>query len=160
VFTDGESRQIRMRTYERRLTDFDALVDMYAVFGPDDRAQGLPPMSRGAIGDWLAQLDGTHVVAFHGATPVGHAVLAPPESETVELAVFVRPSYQNASVGTNLLEELLARGAAVGVREVYLHVERSNRAAIALYRSYGFTVEAERAVELRMRRSTGDADAR
>lgn len=63
---------------------------------------------------------------------------------------------QGARIGTNVLAEFLARGTDAGISEVYLHLERSNDAAIRLYENYRFDVETERAVEFEMRRPLGE----
>ncbi|QHS17801.1 GNAT family N-acetyltransferase [haloarchaeon 3A1-DGR] len=152
-FTDRRDRLIRLRTVEGAPPDVDALVGMYADFGPDDRAQGIPPIGTDRIRDWLTGLEGIHVIAEHRREPVGHAVLVPVDADALELAIFVHPDYQGATIGTRTLGELLERGAEADATEIHLHVERSNRAAIALYRKYGFTAEETRSMELRMRRS-------
>ncbi|WP_157744182.1 GNAT family N-acetyltransferase [Halopenitus persicus] len=143
---------IRLRTVEGDPPDVDALVGMYADFEADDRAQGIPPIGTDLIRGWLTGLEGIHVVADHRGEPVGHAVLVPVDGETLELAIFVHPDYQGATIGTRTLGELLDCGAAADATAVELHVERSNDAAIALYRKYGFTAEETRSMELRMRR--------
>jgi GNAT superfamily N-acetyltransferase len=156
VVTDRHGRRVRMRAADPRPPDAEALAEMYATFGADDRAQGLPPRDDAGIREWLARLDGVHVVAAHGSAAVGHAVLAPYESADAELAIFVRPSHQGAGIGTHLLGELLDRGADAGVADVWLHVERSNEAAIALYRKYGFAVADESPMGLEMRLRLAD----
>jgi GNAT superfamily N-acetyltransferase len=151
-FSDRRDRLIRLRTVEGPPPDVDALVDMYADFGPEDRAQGIPPIGTDRIRDWLTGLEGIHVVAEHRGEPVGHAVLVPVDGETLELAIFVHPDYQGATIGTRTLGELLDRGAETDATAVQLHVERSNNAAVALYRKYGFTAAETQSMELRMRR--------
>ncbi|WP_280535800.1 GNAT family N-acetyltransferase [Halopenitus sp. POP-27] len=173
-FTDRRDRLIRLRTIEGTPPDVDALVGMYADFGATDRAQGIPPIGTDRIREWLTGLTGIHVVAEHGGDPVGHAVLVPIDGGTgededgetndadadagtgadaVELAIFVHPDYQGARIGTETLGVLLDHGADSDADEVQLHVERSNDAAVALYRKYGFTAVDTRAIEFRMRRS-------
>ncbi|MFB6087860.1 MAG: N-acetyltransferase family protein [Haloarculaceae archaeon] len=143
--TDGEGRTIEIRTVDAGA--YEDLVEMYRDFDPADRAQGIPPVSEDAIRDWLEALldQGSYnVVALHEGSPVGHAILVPDDTGAYELAVFVLHDYQNAGIGTHLLEALLGRGQEAGVERVWLTVERWNEPAIALYKKLGFeTCDAE-----------------
>ncbi|KAA8965285.1 ribosomal protein S18-alanine N-acetyltransferase [Mycobacterium sp.] len=81
-----------------------------------------------------------YVAARDGGTVVGYAGIArlgrtPPFEYEVH-TVGVDPAYQGRGIGRRLLGELLGfAGDAV----VYLEVRTDNAAAIALYRSAGFT---------------------
>ena len=95
---------------------------------------------------WIEDLleDGLNTVAYHGDDVIGHAVLIP-YNETAELAIFVRPAYQSAGIGTRLIRGLLGHGQAHGMDHVWLTVSRTNRIAMNLYRSAGFeTTESNR----------------
>lgn len=155
---DDEERSLTIRAYPHLPEgERDALVGMYDDFDPADRAQGIPPAGVPQIASWLAGLrDGYHVVASHDGDPVGHAALVPDHDGAYELAIFVHQDYQGAHVGTALLRSLLARADEAGVA-VRLHVERSNRPAVALYENLGFETVRTRPCEYTMRRQPEDA---
>ncbi|MFC7157163.1 GNAT family N-acetyltransferase [Halomarina halobia] len=143
-FTDGDAREVLVAPYEGGPGDdeFEALRSMYDGWPRDTQSQGLPPIARTRTEQWLRDvLDGVNTVAWHGETAVGHAMLVPdPDAggEEYELAVFVRPRYQGAGVGTRLVEGLLAQGYRAGVRVVWLTVGSWNDPALRLYRRLGF----------------------
>ena len=70
------------------------------------------------------------------------------ESEIANLAV--DPLARRRGVGGLLLDRILAAGAALGVRSVYLEVRESNAAGIALYASRGFEIAGRRVRYYRM----------
>jgi RimJ/RimL family protein N-acetyltransferase len=151
-FVDGEERSIQIRSYAETSTEFEAIVNMYDQFDPADRAQGIPPSQEDRIRDWLANiLDGNclNVVAWHNDTVAGHATLVPDE-EAFELAIFVLQAFQQAGIGTQLVNALLGYGAAQDVSKVWLTVERWNHAAVALYEKVGFEMCETESFEIEM----------
>jgi GNAT superfamily N-acetyltransferase len=150
TFEDRESREIRVMRYDG---DVDTLVEMYSEFDPADRAQGIPPTNETQIRNWLEQLFGTggvNVVAWHGDQPIGHAMLIPDDEDASELAIFVLGEYQDAGIGTGLIEALLGAGREEGIEHVWLTVERWNKPATALYRKVGFVPTDDGSFELEM----------
>ena len=112
-----------------------------------------PPVAESAIREWLDNLlamESLNVVATNEGEPVGHAILVPDDQGEYELAVFVLHEYQNAGIGTELLETLLGYGQERGVEKVWLSVERWNEPAIALYRKLGFETSDAESFELEM----------
>ncbi|QCS43231.1 GNAT family N-acetyltransferase [Natrinema versiforme] len=148
--TDREGRTVTVSTYAG---DADPLVEMYAHFDDESRSQGLPPRGEARQRQWLDGLleDGLNVVVWHRDDAVGHAVLIPYD-DTAELAIFVRPAYQLAGIGTALIRCLLGHGQANGVDHVWLTVARTNRIAMNLYRSAGFETTARERGEHEMDR--------
>lgn len=150
-FEDGEGRTIELAA-PTEVDDavLENLVEMYDAFDPVDRAQGIPPTGEQRIRNWLESIVdiGTNVIARHDGDAVGHATLVPdsddPEAvENVgdiewELAIFVLQDYQQAGIGTQLLEHLLGHANDIGIERVWLTVERWNGPAIALYERVGF----------------------
>lgn len=150
-FRDDEGRHVAVHTVGA--SDFDALAAMYDDFGPESRAQRIPPADDRRRNDWLETLlsDGWDVAAYHEGAPVGHATLVPIDDAAAELAIFVAPGYQLAGIGSRLLRALLGHGRAHGVERVWLTVARTNRVALNLYRSVGFEAVgggAEREMEI------------
>ncbi|MFP8955767.1 GNAT family N-acetyltransferase [Natrialbaceae archaeon A-CW3] len=150
TFTDRAGRTITVSAYAG---DPQPLVDMYTHFDDDSRSQGLPPRGESRIRQWISGLleDGLHTVARHGDDVIGHAVLIPYD-EKAELAIFVRPAYQSAGIGTQLIRGLLDQGRANGVDHVWLTVSRTNRIAMNLYRSAGFETTANNRGDYEMER--------
>jgi GNAT superfamily N-acetyltransferase len=150
-FVDAEGREVEVRRYED--DDRDALVEMYLAFDPADRAQGIPPGSRGRIEAWLDDVlagDCLNLLAVHDGDPVAHATLVPADDDSYELAIFVLQPHQGAGVGGRLLRTLLGHAREAGVERVWLTVERWNRAAVGLYESVGFETSDAESFELEM----------
>lgn len=149
-FTDGAGRGIEIRRYAG---DVEPVVAMYRSFDPEDRAQGIPPTGEAAIREWLDSVladDCINVVAAHDGAVVGHAMLVPDRHGASELAIFVLAEYQDAGIGTALVEALLGAGRREGVDRIWLTVERWNAPAIALYRKVGFEPSDPGGFELEM----------
>ena len=156
--TDAEGRDI---VVDRAGTEaFETLVAMYVDFDPGDRAQGIPPIGEEEIREWLDAVlaaDSFNVVASHGDRAVGHATLVP-DTDDHELAIFVLQAYQEAGIGTRLIQGLLGHGRANGVETVWLTVERWNHAAVSLYEKIGFEASRAESFELEMRLRLAPAD--
>lgn len=147
--TDGANRTVRLRVAD---DDRAALAAMYDDFGVGDRAQGIPPADPDRRSRWLDRFGaGVGVLAEHADRAVGHGVLLA-GGPGHELALFVHPDYREAGVGTELLRTLLGRGRSAGVERVWLSVQRSNRQAVRLYRTAGFSPTEPAAGEIEMRR--------
>ena len=155
---DKEGRDVEARRYDG---GFGELVEMYLAFDPADRAQGIPPTDEEATREWLESLLGTdciNVLARHEGRVVGHAVLVPDRHGEHELAIFVLREYQEAGIGTALVETLLGAGRREGVEHIWLTVERWNAPAVALYRKVGFEASGPGGFELEMAATLGDPD--
>lgn len=152
TFVDDADRTIEIRQYTG---DDAALIEMYEAFDPADRAQGIPPTESSRVKIWLDSIleTGIDVVAWHGEDAIGHATLvADPETDAHELAIFVLSEYQGSGVGTKLVEALLGAGKAAGVGHVWLSVERWNTPAVAIYRKVGFERTGDESLEIKMER--------
>lgn len=150
-FDDAEGREIEIRAYDDEV-ERDALVEMYTEFDPSDRAQGIPPVGEESIRSWLDTIladDCLNVIAWDDEEAAGHATLVPGNGD-YELAIFVLQTYQEAGIGTNLIEALLGYGQVEGIDKVWLTVERWNRAAVALYKNIGFETSDAESFELEM----------
>jgi GNAT superfamily N-acetyltransferase len=144
TFEDRENREIRVHDHgehDEVTEPFESLVEMYLAFDSEDRAQGIPPVEETQIRTWLSTVldeECINVVAWDDGSAVGHATLVPDGTGASELAIFVLSAYQNAGIGTRLIESLLGAGRAAGVEHVWLTVERWNSPAVALYKKVGF----------------------
>lgn len=152
-FEDREGRTVEIRPYQGDEAEAEALVEMYLDFDPSDRAQGIPPGRENRIRSWLENIladDCLNVIAWDGEDAAGHATLVPAEDDAYELAIFVLQKYQQAGIGTRLIEALLGYGRANDVGKVWLTVERWNRAAVSLYKKIGFETSDAESFELEM----------
>jgi GNAT superfamily N-acetyltransferase len=140
--SDGESREITIAPYgeqEGQSDELEALYEMYDEWPRNKKSQGIPPITREQTREWLQDvLEGVNTVAWHDGVAVGHAMLIPDDTDECELAVFVRPRYQNAGIGTRLVEGVLAQGYRADIRNVWLTVGSWNEPALRLYQRLGF----------------------
>ena len=150
TFVDDEGREIQIK---RSNGDREALVEMYDDFAPRHRAQGLPPVGRDRIEEWLDTIEeGLQVVAWHEDRIVGHAALLA-GADDHELMIFVHQDYRLAGIGSRLIRALLGYGRESGVESVWLCVRPSNSVAVSLYRSVGFESITSSKSDLEMRRN-------
>jgi ribosomal protein S18 acetylase RimI-like enzyme len=86
----------------------------------------------------------TFRIILRDGVPIGRLYVArwPDEIRIMDIALL--PEHRNAGIGTSLLRELLAGGAATEKR-VSIHVERFNP-ALRLYERLGFRPVADRGV--------------
>lgn len=121
-------------------TDRPALDAMFDDFDPKHDAQGLPPGEPGLRARWLDRVlgQGCHLVVDVGGRVMGHGMLIPFGEGRAELANFLHQSLRNRGIGTALNRALLDVGRGRGVRNVWLSVKPSNRAAIRSYEKAGF----------------------
>ncbi|MFC7058568.1 GNAT family N-acetyltransferase [Halovenus salina] len=151
AFTDDAGREIAVRAYHKE--DRAQLVEMYDDFAPEQRAQGVPPLSEPAIREWLDTiLDGPDVVACHGDRVVGHVSFVPDDTGRHELAIFVHQEYQGAGIGTRLLSAGMGHAQAEGTEYVWLSVGKSERKLQRLYSRAGFSVVNPMSITHRMSR--------
>jgi [ribosomal protein S18]-alanine N-acetyltransferase len=83
---------------------------------------------------WIARLDRTSNV------PDAFLLVWVVADELHVIAIGTRPSRRQQGLGTQLVETLVQFARSVGTRLVILEARRSNRAALALYRRFGFSV--------------------
>ena len=161
AFVDREDREIEIRPYDGSDAEQEALVEMYSEFDPSDRAQGIPPGQESRIRTWLESIlsgDCLNVIAWDGETAAGHSTLVPDGDDDYELAIFVLQAYQEAGIGTHLIESLLGYGATHDIHKVWLTVERWNHPAVSLYEKVGFETTGAESFELEMAIRLADAD--
>ena len=84
------------------------------------------------------------VVVDTGAGVAGYAVLSMGAGEAHVLNLCIGESLRRRGIGRRLLLSLLAHARDRGIRDAFLEVRRSNRAAIALYHDLGFECVGQR----------------
>jgi [ribosomal protein S18]-alanine N-acetyltransferase len=85
---------------------------------------------RVGYGCWVLECDGGLV---------GHAVLAVAAAEAHLLNLTVDVQHQGRGLGRFLLRSMVAQARSEGAETLFLEARPSNRAALRLYRSEGFT---------------------
>lgn len=83
-------------------------------------------------------------VARKAGKVAGYLVVWHVADELHLLAIATEPAERRSGVGRALMDHLLAHAFEREVRHVFLEVRKSNDAAIALYRRYGFFVLGKR----------------
>lgn len=98
--------------------------------------------------EYIEKLDASEVaiVAMVGDTLVGEAELSPfkgRRAHAASLGIGVHDAWHRRGIGNRLMSELLdVADNWLGLRRVELHVFADNHAALALYRKFGFEIEA------------------
>lgn len=121
--------------------DADQLAALYDAFGSADRSLGLPPAVDYRRRSWLRRLlSEGHNIVVEGPDLVGHVAYTPADDDRPELAVFVHSDFHNRGINTELCTHATAAAVNDDREALVLHVDRSNRAAVAVYRRIGFEV--------------------
>ena len=88
---------------------------------------------------------GYHCVVIESTVGVaGYAVLSMGAGEAHVLNLCVEQALRRHGIGRELLRAVLVHARDRGIREAFLEVRRSNRAAISLYQSLGFECIGQR----------------
>lgn len=112
--------------------------DVNAVFAIEQAVQRFP-WTRGNFADalnsgYLCRVDETESGGIRG-----YAILMPAAGEAELLSIGVAAAQQRMGLGRAMLSEMLNVAHARQLHRVFLEVRSSNVAAIALYRSEGFS---------------------
>jgi RimJ/RimL family protein N-acetyltransferase len=137
---DEKGHPFQVRPY--RPGDFQCLLDMYDLFAPKGRFQGMPPKEFGTLGKWVGMLirDGENVLAWRRERVIGHVVLLPDfEKKDAEYLIFVNRPDRGKGIGTKLTQTALQWAEKLGLKTVWLTVDAYNFRAIRLYRKFNFS---------------------
>jgi len=145
---DDDGRPFLVRPMEP--PDREPLLAMYDAV--DERTFGLPPGRPAARERWLDHLreDGWNLVARQSGAVVGHLAAVPAEDAEPAFVVFVADGHRGRGVGTELVRQAVARGAAREHDALELRVARGNGRAITVYTTVGFEVVERTGGHLRM----------
>lgn len=87
-----------------------------------------------------SEMLGTTLVAENDGAPVGYAYFRPFQSSTHLSHIVTAPEARRTGAGRALMAEVKKRAKALGCSMLTLNVKPENKAAIALYRSFGLDV--------------------
>jgi ribosomal-protein-alanine N-acetyltransferase len=114
------------------------------------------PWSHGVFRDCL--LAGYSCIVLERADEIaGYGILSVAAGEAHILNLCVDPGCRRLGYGDRLLDEILLRARAAGVREIFLEVRPSNATALSLYRKKGFRQIANRRAYYQARNVREDA---
>lgn len=150
LFHTHKGRELEIRPLLRQ--DFPALVQMYKAFEPKRVAQGLPPPDVPRIAHWLDRLEqkSQALLAWDGSKIVGHAILCPMKTSSVEFTIFVHQDFREEGLGTFLSRHTLEWALSMGFALAYLTTETSNFRALRLFRKLGFHITSTYGDEIEM----------
>ena len=97
------------------------------------------------------------IVLERGDAVTGYGILSVAAGEAHILNLCVDPDHRRLGYGDRLLDEILLRARAAGVREIFLEVRPSNATALSLYRKKGFRQIANRRAYYQARDGREDA---
>lgn len=120
-----------MQLREMQRSDLDAVLQI-------ESAVHAYPWTRGNFSDALASACACMVYAAEEGL-LGYAVLLPALDEVQLLTIGIAAEHQRQGMGRKLLDELMEWARGRGMRRMLLEVRPANAAALALYRSAGFS---------------------
>jgi RimJ/RimL family protein N-acetyltransferase len=139
IYNDKNDRPFEVRGFRRE--DFSLLEEMYRVFSPKGKFQGLPPADKEACEKWIKRLiqDGENILALREGSVIGHVAFLPDfEKSDAEYLIFVDQYNRGLGVGTALTQAALKKSGEIGLKIIWLTVDAYNTRATRLYVKCGF----------------------
>lgn len=102
------------------------------------------PWSAGLIGELLQHSYAVTLTAVEDGLVAGYVTMNQMGEEGSIDKVVVAEAFRGRGIAGELLENLLATGESLGIRDYTLEVRVSNTPAIRLYEKYGFVSEGVR----------------
>ena len=121
--------------------DYPHLLDMYDLFSPKGKFQGMPPGTGETRRKWIQRLteNGQNFLAWREGRIVGHLALFPDFNKfDAEYLIFVVQSDRGKGVGSELTRQALRWARLHGIKVIWLTVDSYNFRAIRLYKKFGF----------------------
>ncbi len=132
----------------------EQLVQMYLAFEPKASFSGLPPADAAACRAWVDNMisrGGNLVALAFDRGVVGHAGLFPVDADTCEMLIVVAPSYQNVSIGTELVRCSIQVSHELAFKHLWACVETRNLRIQHVLRKCGFDLLRSDDDEIEMR---------
>lgn len=126
---------------EYAIKHYPYLLDMYDLFSPKGKFQGMPPGNGEKRSKWIQRLtdEGQNFLAWREGKVVGHLVLLPDFNKfDAEYLIFVVQSARGKGVGSELTRQALHWAMLHGIKVIWLTVDTYNFRAIHLYKKFGF----------------------
>jgi len=157
---NGSSFEVKEYTSK----DYPHLLEMYDIFLPKAKFQGMPPYNRETCCNWIQHLTdtGQNFLACREDRVIGHVVVLPDfDKLDAEYLIFVVQSERGKGVGSELTRQAIGWARLHGIRVIWLTVDTYNFRAIRLYKKFGFDFSEpcdhapERLMILRLMTSSG-----
>jgi GNAT superfamily N-acetyltransferase len=135
----GHPFEVRPYTPE----DYPFLEEMYFLFEPKGRFQGMPPISTNVCSKWIRGLvmDGKNFLAWRERKVIGHVVILPDfQKSNAEYLIFVDKGNRSLGVGSELTCTAIEEAKNLGLKAVWLTVNAYNFKGVRLYKKFGFRV--------------------
>lgn len=113
------------------------VADLDAVHAIEQAAYEFP-WTRGILADCLRSGYSSWVCEARQGEMVGYSFLSLGAGEGHILNVCVSPEWRGRGAGRHMVDQLLTIATAAGLGELFLEVRPSNKAAIGLYKGFGF----------------------
>ncbi len=139
-----DRRRVGIRPY--RPSDKEGLISMYAGLSQEALRWSMPPYNSQRIERWISNMENTiTLIAHHKNRIVGHLQISigtsPRFREMGDLFIYLHQEYQNAGLGTALMNQGIGLARERRLHRVELTVVADNHRAIRLYEKVGFQRE-------------------
>ena len=140
IYRDKNGHYFEVKGYKS--ADYLSLIEMYDMFSPKARFQGMPPCDKEVCNNWLKGLisAGENYLAWREEAVIGHGVMLPDfEKSDAEYLVFVNQYNRGLGVGSALTRVAIKKAESLGLQNIWLTVNAYNFRATMLYKKCGFT---------------------
>ncbi len=145
-FVDLKGREHIFRFAGAR--DFEKVLAMYRRFEPKRGNLGVPPEDPIRLEAWVRHFFSEGIGNLVAMDPddsiVGHAAILPITAEVSEYFMAVLPVDQSAGIGGILAQVVLEAARYLGVKRLWICVDKSNIRALRLHRKLGFIIQEGR----------------
>ena len=141
TMVDKTGRPFDVRPYTPE--DYPFLEEMYFLFEPKGRFQGMPPLREDVCSKWIRGLveDGRNFLAWREGKVIGHVVILPDFNKSnAEYLIFVGKENRSLGVGNELTRTAIEEAEKLGLKAVWLTVNAYNFKGVRLYKKFGFQV--------------------
>lgn len=140
ICTDKRGCAFEVRIYTPG--DFSCLMEMYDLFTPKVKFQGMPPLEREPCRKWIKGLidAGENYLAWRDDKVVGHGVVLPDLNRgDAEYLIFVDQFNRGVGIGSELTRIAIKKAESLALKTVWLTVDTYNFRATRLYKKCGFS---------------------
>ena len=149
-FTTKNGLKVVFRPEQSR--DTEMLWAMFSTLSKKSASNLLPPFPRERIESWTREINYNEVLAIVAVLTetdnkriIGSTSLKFNSHEALkhkaELGLTIHDDYQNMSIGTALLKQIINVAQTKKLKKIHLNVSAENDHAIHLYKKAGFVIE-------------------
>ena len=139
---DGREVTIRFLT----ANDKEALFQMFSSMSSEALKWSMAPYTMEVIQRWINNIKNLiPLVAEYNNRIVGYASIYkfqhPRRKGIGDLAIYLHQDFHNVGLGTAMMKKLLQLAKEHKMHKLELYVVEDNKAAVALYKKFGFKIE-------------------